>query len=201
MSQSLQIPVRDLLTPSPGSAPVPSAESPAESAGLITLINHQGLKVMEGMQYQSPSPSIGLAYIGAFLRRHGYDYTAIDACGEAMGKIRPYTGSEKIFIQGLSYEEVVERVPATSRIIGFTCLFSHCWPLVYDMALRLRKKCPNALFVLGGEHGTALPEQPLKTGAFDVVVMGEGEETFLDLVRCVLQGRDWKGISGIAYLE
>ncbi len=194
MSQSLRIEIHDV-------PPAESAEPPAVTTDLITLINHQGLKVMEGMQLQSPSPSIGLAYIGAFLRKHGYDYTAIDACGEAMDRIRPFSGGEGIYIQGLTNEQVLERVPATSRIIGFTCLFSHCWPLVYEMALALRKKCPSALFVLGGEHGTALPEQPLKTGAFDVVVMGEGEETLLDLVRCVLQGRDWKGVPGITYLE
>ena len=59
---------------------------------MITLINHQGLKVLEGIQLQSPSPSIGLAYIGAFLHKHGYDYTAIDACGEALESVRPYAG-------------------------------------------------------------------------------------------------------------
>lgn len=200
MAQSIRIAIHDQPSPSMGGAS-PRTEPPANAAGMITLINHQGLKVMEGMQYQSPSPSIGLAYIGAFLRKHGYDYTAIDACGEAMDSIRPYSGGEGIYIQGLTNEQVLERVPATSRIIGFTCLFSHCWPLVLEMAVAIRKKCPGALFVLGGEHGTALPEQPLKTGAFDVVAMGEGEETFLDLVRCAMEGRDWRATSGITYLE
>lgn len=168
---------------------------------MIALINHQGLKVLEGIQLQSPSPPIGLAYIGAFLRKHGYDYTAVDACGEALESIRPYVGDESIYIQGLTNDQALERIPASSRIIGFTCLFSHCWPLVYDLASAVREKFPDALFVLGGEHGTALPDQVLETSVFDVIVAGEGEETFLELVRCVEQGRDWKNIDGIAYLE
>ena len=168
---------------------------------MIALINHQGLKVLEGIQLQSPSPPIGLAYIGAFLRKHGYDYTAVDACGEALESIRPYAGDESIFIQGLTNDQALERIPASCRIIGFTCLFSHCWPLVYDLANAARKKFPNALFVLGGEHGTALPNQVLETSVFNVIVMGEGEETFLELVRCIEQGCDWKNIDGIAYLE
>jgi radical SAM superfamily enzyme YgiQ (UPF0313 family) len=168
---------------------------------MITLINHQGLKVMEGVQLQSPSPAIGLAYIGAFLRKHGYDYTAIDACGEALEAIRPYSGGKGIYLQGLTNKQVLERVPAQCRIIGFTCLFSHCWPLVYELATAIRRKHPDALFVLGGEHGTALPEQVLRSSTIDVIVMGEGEETFLELVRCVEQGREWKEIHGVAYLE
>lgn len=168
---------------------------------MITLINHQGLKVLEGIQLQSPSPSIGLAYIGAFLRKHGYDYTAIDACGEALESVRPYAGDKGVYIQGLTNDQVVTRVPTGSRIIGFTCLFSPSWPLVYDLANAIRKKFPDALFVLGGEHGTALPEQVLKSSTFDVIVMGEGEETFLEIVRCVQRNQDWKGIDGIAYYE
>lgn len=168
---------------------------------MITLINHQGLKVLEGIQLQSPSPSIGLAYIGAFLRKHGYDYTAIDACGEALESIRPYSGGDGIYIQGLTNEEVVARVPGDSRIIGFTCLFSHCWPLVHGLASVLRKKFPDALFVLGGEHGTALPDPVLRTGLFDLVVLGEGEETFLELVQRVQRNEDWRDIDGISYLD
>jgi radical SAM superfamily enzyme YgiQ (UPF0313 family) len=168
---------------------------------VITLINHQGLKSVSGLQIQTPSPSIGLAYIGAFLKKHGHAYTAIDACGEALDRIRPYerSGAEPIMIQGLTVDEVVARVPAGTRIVGFTCLFSHCWPLVLDMARALRPRLPGAVFVAGGEHPTALPDGVLASGLFDLVVRGEGEETFLELVERVLAERDWRDISGIAY--
>ena len=53
----------------------------------IVLINHQGLKLASGLQIQSPSPPIGLAYIGSFIKKNGYDYTAIDACGEALSQV------------------------------------------------------------------------------------------------------------------
>ena len=50
----------------------------------IVLINHQGLKLVAGIQVQTPTPPIGLAYVGSYIKKHGYDYTAIDACGEAL---------------------------------------------------------------------------------------------------------------------
>ena len=54
----------------------------------IVLINHQGLKLSSGIQIQSPSPPIGMAYVGAYLKKNGLDYFGIDACGEALTKIR-----------------------------------------------------------------------------------------------------------------
>ncbi len=156
---------------------------------------------MKGLQLQSPSPPIGLAYIGAYLKQNGLDYTAIDACGLAMDNIRPYRASKNIFIQGLTTEEVVARIPKDTRIIGFTCLFSHCWPLVVDMAKAIRKAFPDVLMITGGEHPTAAPDQVFRSGFFDLIVQGEGEETLLELVRSVSAGKDWHEIHGIAFME
>lgn len=168
---------------------------------MITLINHQGLKVLKGLQLQSPSPSIGLAYIGAYLRAKGLDYKGIDACGEAMDQIYPYDDKGEILVQGLTVKQVIERIPKDTKIFGFTCLFSQCWPLVNTMAEEIRKYFPNALFITGGEHPTALPEPILKSGTFDCVVYGEGEETFHELVVKANAGLDWKECTGIQYLN
>jgi radical SAM superfamily enzyme YgiQ (UPF0313 family) len=168
---------------------------------MIALINHQGLKVMEGIQLQSPSPPIGLAYLGAFLKENGFSYTAIDACGLGIDKVNSYKDSDNIYIQGLTNQEVVDRIPNNTKVIAFTCLFSHCWPLVSEMAEEARKKFPEAVFVLGGEHGTALPELVLNHSVFDIIVYGEGEETFLELVRNIKLGQDWKHIDGIYFKD
>ena len=81
-------------------------------------------------------------------------------------------------IQGLFPDEIVERIHPDTRVIGIACMFSSLWPLTRDLAARLRQRFPEALMVLGGEHGTAVPEHVLTTSSpFDVVVLGEGEET------------------------
>lgn len=164
---------------------------------MITLINHQGLKTVRGLQIQTPSAPIGLAYLGAYLKRYGYRYQAIDACGEALDHVYPYGKRENVLVQGLKLSEVLDRVPRDTTIIGFSCLFSHCWPLVLDMARPLRRRFSQALFVAGGEHPTAMPNQVLRD--FDVVVRGEGEETFLELVQKLNSGQSWKEIEGISY--
>lgn len=167
----------------------------------ITLINHQGLRTSTGLQVQTPSPAIGLAYLGAFLKKHGHPYKGIDACGEAMNQIQPDPHRPNILLQGLSVEQVLERMPANTKIVGMTCLFSHCWLMVADMAQAIRHKFPNAVLIAGGEHPTALPDRVLNEGVFDAVVYGEGEETFLEIVKCVKAGASWKGADGIVYRD
>ncbi len=168
---------------------------------MITLINHQGLKIIKGIQIQTPAPSIGLAYIGAYLKQNGYSYTAIDACGEALDQILPYEDNEQMMIQGLTVTQILEMVPVNSKIIGFTCSFSHCWPLVVRIAAAVRRKFADAIFIAGGEHPTAMPNHVLKNGIFDIVVFGEGEETFLELVHKINKNQDWHEIDGIAYIN
>ena len=168
---------------------------------MITLINHQGLKVVKGIQLQSPSPPIGLAYIGGYLRHKGLSYTGIDACGEALDQVYPYQGMNDILVQGLTIPQVIERIPSDTKIFGFTCLFSHCWPLVHALAKQIRKQYPEAHFAAGGEHPTALPEPILNAGIFDSIVFGEGEETFYELASKVLAGEDWRTIDGVMYRD
>jgi len=177
---------------------------------VIALVNHPGLKKTSGLQLQTPSPPIGLAYIGGVLRRHGIPYTAVDACGEALERIRRYRTCEtdktdgkhsEVLVQGLTPQEAVARIPAGTEVVGFTCLFSHCWPLVTDIARLAREKLPRACFVAGGEHPSAQPAQVLADGLFDAVVLGEGEETFLELVQRLEAGDPWQDVDGIAHRE
>lgn len=168
---------------------------------MITLINHQGLKLVKGIQIQSPAPPLGLAYIGAYLKQNGYAYTAIDACGAALNQIFNFERNEQIKVQGLSLSQILDRLPDSTRIIGFTCSFSHCWPLVEEIASAARKKLPGAILVAGGEHPSAMPEHVLRSGIINVVVRGEGEETFLELVKKIENNQPWHAVEGIAYLD
>ena len=168
---------------------------------MISLINHQGLKVLKGLQLQNPSPSIGLAYIGAYLKLKGFNYTGIDACGEALDQVYPYDEAGEMLVQGLTIPQVLERIPADTKVFGFTCLFSQCWPLVFRLARVIRNEYPRALIVAGGEHPTALPESVLHSHVFDCVVYGEGEETFHELVSRSYAEEDWRDIAGVIYAE
>ncbi|MDD3847467.1 MAG: radical SAM protein, partial [Syntrophorhabdaceae bacterium] len=59
----------------------------------------------------------------------------------------------------------------------------------------------NAWFVLGGHGPSPIPEYVLKTTGADVVAIGEGELTIVDLARCKAGGGDLAQVKGIAYRE
>ena len=69
----------------------------------------------------------------------------------------------------------------------------------FNQAERLARIAKDAgkFVVMGGFHPTALPEEVLKHSCVDVVVIGEGEQTFRELV---LNGPS-RDVKGIAYRE
>ena len=155
---------------------------------MITLINPPGLKTFSGLNMHTPNPPLGLAYIAATLKEAGHPYTVIDATGEALDRVNPYPDRTDFMMQGLSIDEIVDRVPADSDVIGLTCMFSTLWPVTRKVAEAVRARFPDALLVLGGEHGTAVPGHALESSPFDVVVLGEGEETILALLSARAEG-------------
>ncbi len=68
---------------------------------------------------------------------------------------------------------------------------------VYREVDRARETKLDAIFVAGGPHPSALPEEVLEH--FDFVVVGEGEETLPDLIKAITDGGDPGTVKGIAY--
>ena len=55
----------------------------------------------------------------------------------------------------------------------------------------------DAVYIAGGPHPSAMPEEVLEH--FDFVVIGEGEETLPELLQSIEDGRDPGAVKGIAY--
>lgn len=66
-----------------------------------------------------------------------------------------------------------------------------------ELAAVARELLPEALLICGGIHANTLPEQVLRETEFDLVVMGEGENT----LREICAGNSREGIPGIAFLK
>jgi len=65
------------------------------------------------------------------------------------------------------------------------------------IAKDIKEKNPSAIVVLGGSHVTWLPKT--MTHDFDFGVMGEGEQTFLELVMVMMDGGGHPVINGLAF--
>jgi len=172
---------------------------------VFTLINPPGIKTFSSIQMQTPNPPIGTAYVAASLKKAGYRYHVIDAVGEGMDIITSYSQRSDMKMQGLTYDQIVEKIPAESDIIGISCMFSTLWPITRELAEKVRERFPKAVMVLGGEHGTAVSENVLQNSTFDMVALGEGIETVLEIVKGVRakpgSKEGWGEIKGIAYID
>jgi len=61
------------------------------------------------------------------------------------------------------------------------------------------KENSSVLVVWGGQHPTILPEQCLKNKNIDIIVRGEGEITFYELIKALDKKKSLKNIKGISY--
>ncbi len=86
--------------------------------------------------------------------------------------------------------------------IGFSC---YIWniSIIEQLCVELRKLLPDVKLWLGGPEVTYDAEKRLDTpGAVDGIMIGEGEETFLELLDYYIGGENsLEGIKGIAYKE
>jgi len=62
-----------------------------------------------------------------------------------------------------------------------------------------KRAAPDCLTVIGGVHVSQLSEETMKNSEFQVGVLGEGEETFMELTMALALGKkDFSGIKGLA---
>jgi radical SAM superfamily enzyme YgiQ (UPF0313 family) len=141
-------------------------------------------------------PPLGLAYVAASARAAGHEISVVDAVGEAPTCDTVADGGLFV-VRGLPLEHVLEQVPADPDVLGVSCMFSQDWPYLRGLVQALRARFPRAPIVAGGEHITALPEFVLQDSAVDHCVLGEGEETFVELLDALCTGRAVGGVSGL----
>ena len=60
---------------------------------------------------------------------------------------------------------------------------------------------PDLAVILGGWHPSLLPAQTLAAEYVDMIVFGQGEESFVELLNAVRAGESPKGIAGVGYKE
>jgi radical SAM superfamily enzyme YgiQ (UPF0313 family) len=65
----------------------------------------------------------------------------------------------------------------------------------------VKERYPDVPVIWGGVHASLLPEQTLQNPYPDIIVVGEGEETFPELVKALESGSPLSNVSGICYKE
>jgi anaerobic magnesium-protoporphyrin IX monomethyl ester cyclase len=128
-------------------------------------------------------PLKGLAYMVALLLKDGHNVKVMDCPALNMDQ------------DGLR-REIDSFEPDIVGITSMTVTF----PSALQAALVAKNSCPSALIVLGGPHATVMDIDTLSKFAYvDVVVRREGEQTILELARCVARGESLHRVAGITF--
>lgn len=126
-------------------------------------------------------PPMGLALIASVLEREGYPVSILDA-----NALKLHPG------------KVASQAPEAD-IVGLTAMTPTVNAAI-SIARHLKQANPDLTIILGGPHAVLLPEETLATAPeIDVIVRGEGEETFIELLRALEGKRGLDSISGITY--
>jgi radical SAM superfamily enzyme YgiQ (UPF0313 family) len=82
-------------------------------------------------------------------------------------------------------------------VVGISC-FTLGRTNAHRLATEARRVLPGARIVMGGPHATFFPEHALANPAVDVVALGEGEETIVELVERFEENADLTDVPGLA---
>ena len=143
------------------------------------------------------SPPLGLMYLSASLRNNGYDPRIIDAVVEAPNNIFEIDGG--FSGRGLSFKDIILRIPKDAGLIGITNLFSFSYPLVRQLTHEIKKNFPGKKIVLGGAHPSATPIETVSESSIDFVIISEGDLTIVDLAINIDNPTALSKIDGLAY--
>ena len=124
-------------------------------------------------------PSLPLLGLAAYVRQDGFPVHFID-----MHSMNLETHEAEAMVREIDPHVVA----LTAKTLG--------WPAVIEIAQMVRANCPKALIVVGGPHLTLYAKESLTWDCFDVAVIGDGEEPFLEICQAVEAGWGVEGIPG-----
>ncbi|MDP2924029.1 MAG: radical SAM protein [Candidatus Omnitrophota bacterium] len=125
---------------------------------------------------------LGIGSIAGTLERAGYNVKIIDMFFYNWQKVRDAIKQEN------------------ADIIGITCMTEQR-KSAFDLVKLIKSTTPQTKVVLGGHHATYMYHQILAHFPVDAVVLGEGEITFLELVKAYENTSDLRLVKGIAYKD
>lgn len=149
--------------------------------------------------YQLP---LGLLYLGSVLEKNDIEVKVLDYSNLYCTSVIK-DGPKEESLEEYFEKELPQRLAGfTPDIIGIGCIFSGAFQALKIIAQQIKKLFPNSPIVIGGIHATIFASKILETCSYiDYIIIGEGEESFLELVRALLNNdsASLQAIDGIAY--
>ena len=115
--------------------------------------------------HRTSEENLGLAYLTAVLRKNGYNVEIIDG-----------------WLGSLSDEEVLRKILTDKEVsvVGVSCYMSNNDKSI-ELARKIRETRPKIKLMCGGFGPSFNPQKFVKDGIFDIAMIGEGEESIIEV--------------------
>lgn len=142
----------------------------------VTLVNSQ---VLDG---NNVVPPLGLMYIAAVLEKAGHKIQIYDADPEF-------------------HDSIVNEIKAFNPdLIGLSFL-TVGYQRAFNLIKKLKKELPNVTYCSGGVHTTVKPTETMNEFGLDFIVVGEGENTIIEVCEKLEKNESLAGVKGVMYHE
>lgn len=148
-----------------------SFQESAKSSGKILLVFPQASE-------SNVEPPLGISFIASCLRRASREVDLLDQTVDPEKRLN----WNQYFVVGMS-------------------LLCVNFKNGTKLAKQIRQENKNIFIVAGGPFADTCPKEVLETGVFDVVVHGEGERVFVELVEALKNGQDFSDIKGLSFFR
>ncbi len=130
-------------------------------------------------QTRFDAPPLNLAYIASYLSDLDVEVAILDTK-----------------IKKMNYSQIRKKIKKFKPdVVGISVFVSLVINICYDLAKIAKNVNQECTVVFGGRHPSAKPEETLNTNEVDIIVRGEGELTFRELI---LKGTP-ENVDGISY--
>ena len=130
-----------------------------------------------------PNPPIGLGYLASYMENMGFNVFLID-----------------LSLRNISNEVLSSFIKKKNPIlIGISALTAY-YPSMIELCKFLKKEISIPI-ILGGIHPSSLPELSLRESNADYAVIGEGEQTLLEVATILEKCGDPSKIKGLGFMR
>jgi anaerobic magnesium-protoporphyrin IX monomethyl ester cyclase len=131
------------------------------------------------------NPPMGLASVAATAERAGFEVAIID--GDALQ---------------ITLDQTVERIVAAQPDVVGATVMTATMDITRIFFEKLKKVLPGVAVIAGGPHVSAMPGQTLEDSPdIDICVIGEGDETIVEILDTLENRGDLSKIAGIAFRQ
>jgi len=137
--------------------------------------------------------SLGLAYLGSYLKKLGHEVTALDLNYPAHNVSQRYMWEDPAVISSIQ--------SFRPDIVGISCCTETRHNARYWAGV-IKQRMPDVKIVVGGPHVSFVPDQTLNHWkAVDYVIRFEGEKPLAELIDALVSGKPLTNVPSLAYRD